>query len=124
MAGLVTRDSKQHHCIRSGSTGLKYQALNKPLEGFWASVSHTAKRSKIKIKEGSAVESLPIFYSEGLKLKSRVEILPKSPSEGMGCSAGVEALPRILNGIPYRGAGHKDKQRSWNSLLKGGDLDQ
>lgn len=53
MAGLATRDSKQYHCIRSGSTGLKYQALNKPLEEFWASLSRTAKRSKIKIKEGS-----------------------------------------------------------------------
>lgn len=53
------------------------------------------------------MESLPIFYSEGLKLKSRVEVLPKSPNEGMGCGAGVEALPRILNGIPYRGLGTK-----------------
>lgn len=63
MAGLATRGRKQHHCIRSGSTGPKYQALNKPLGRKMLSFQ-PAKPSKIKNKEGSgqssAVESLPI----------------------------------------------------------------
>lgn len=32
MAGQATRDRKQDYCIRSGSSGLKNQALNKPQE--------------------------------------------------------------------------------------------